>query len=208
MSFYLNQENPEEDRENKMRKYILLLALGLGITACTKAPALKIYTLNVPEVQQNMQGTFTHKIIKVTYPQSLREQMSQKMNFSYSINDRGTYQNSQWSNHMSKLLQGTLIDVLERSRLFKAVLADTSTLKENYRLESNIFAFEHRVRAEQSHSVVSIQFTLIDADSGKLVKSRRFSYQEPTPSTNAKGYATATNVILARLSADLLGWLR
>ena len=109
---------------------------------------------------------------------------------------------------MSKLLQGTLIDVLERSRLFKAVLADTSTLKENYRLESNIFSFEHRVRAEQSRSVVSIQFTLINADTGKLVKSKRFSYQEPTPSTDAQGYAMATNIILARLSTDLLEWLR
>jgi len=191
-----------------MNKYILLIALVLANTACTKAPALKIYTLNVPQIKETTYSAFKNKTIKITYPQSLREQMSQKMNFSYSINDRGTYQNSEWSNHMSKLLQGTLIDVLGRSRLFKAVLADTSTLKENYRLESNIFSFEHRVRAEQSHSVVSIQFTLIDADTGRLVRSRRFSYQEPTPSTDAKGYALATNVILARLSADLLGWLR
>ena len=208
MNYYLNLENLDEVQENKMKRHILAIALITLFTACSKAPALKIYTLDVPQTYSVKHSPYKTKTIKVIYPQSLREQMSQKMNFSYSINDRGTYQNSEWSNHMNKLLQGTLIDVLERSRLFKAVLSDTSTLKENYSLESNIFSFEHRVRAEQSHSVVSIQFTLIDADSGKLVKSRRFSYQEPTPSTDAKGYALATNVILARLSADLLGWLR
>ncbi|MDQ7046431.1 MAG: ABC-type transport auxiliary lipoprotein family protein [Sulfurovum sp.] len=130
--------------------------------------------------------------------------MSQKMNFSYSNSDRGTYQNSEWSNDMSKLLQGTFIEVLDSAKLFKVVLSDTTTLKENYRLESNIFAFEHRVRDRQSHAIISIQFTLINADTGKLVKSKRFSYQEPTQSTDAKGYASATNVIMRKLSGDLL----
>jgi cholesterol transport system auxiliary component len=191
-----------------MKKYMIPIVSLLIFTACSKAPALKIYTLDVPQTSASQYRHYHTKTIKITYPQSLREQMSQKMNFSYSVNDRGTYQNSEWSNNMSKLLQGTIIDVIDSSRLFKAVLSDTSTLKENYRLESNIFAFEHRVRGESSHSVVSIQFTLIDADTGKLVKSKRFSYQEPTPSTDAKGYASATNVIMARLSGDLVGWLR
>jgi len=191
-----------------IQKYISAFAILMMFSACSKAPALKIYTLDVPQTEVAKQSPYYSKTIKVTYPQSLREQISQKMNFSYSMSDRGTYQNSEWSNNMSKLLQGTLIDVLDKSRLFKAVLSDTTTLKENYRLESNIFAFEHRVRGESSHAVVSIQFTLIDADTGKLVKSKRFSYQEPTPSTDAKGYAMATNAVMARLSKDLVGWLR
>lgn len=192
----------------KMKKHALLTVLFVGLLGCSKAPVLKVYTLDVPQTPMSQSSQYRTKTIKVTYPQSLREQMSQKMNFSYSINDRGTYQNSEWSNNMSKLLQGTVIDVLDSSRLFKAVLSNSTTLKVDYRLESNIFAFEHRVRGEQSHSVISIQFTLINADTGKLVKSKRFSYQELTPSTNAQGYAYATNVAMSRLSRDLLTWLR
>ena len=130
------------------------------------------------------------------------------MNFSYSSIDRGTYQNSEWSNNMSKLLQGTLIEVLDESRLFKVVLTDTSTAREDYRLESNIFAFEHRVRGTQSHAVVSIQFNLISVESGGMVKSKRFTYSEATPSIDAKGYVTATNVAVSKLSSDLVSWLR
>ena len=73
--------------------------------------------------------------------------------------------------------------------------------------ESNIFAFEHQVRGEASHSIVSIQFTLIDADTGKLVKSKRFSYKEPTISTDAQGYANATNRAIEKLSRELIVWL-
>ncbi len=192
----------------RLKKKFVLISLFVGLVGCSKAPALKVYSLNVPTVGTAQSNSYRSKSVKVTYPQSLREQMSQKMNFSYSSSDRGTYQNSEWSNDMSKLLQGTFIEVLDSAKLFKVVLSDTTTLKENYRLESNVFAFEHRVRGTQSYAFISIQFTLINADTGKLVKSRRFSYQEVTPSINAEGYANATNVALARLSKDLVGWLR
>ena len=190
------------------RSRILISAiLCAGLVGCTQAPVLKVYSLDVPKVQKVTRSSYTQKVIKVSFPQSLREQMSQKMNFSYSHSDYGTYMNSQWSNHMSKLLQGTFIDVLDSSKLFKAVLSDTTTLKVNYRLESNIFAFEHQVRGKVSHAIISIQFTLIDADTGKLVKSKRFTYKEATKSTDAQGYAIATNAAMARLSKDLVLWL-
>ncbi len=187
---------------------IILIGLFLGLFGCTKAPIMHVYTLDLSQIQVGENTQYPRKTIKVIYPQSLRGQMSQKMNFSYSSNDSGTYQNSQWSNNMSKLLQANIIDILDRSKLFKAVLSDTTTLKVNYRLESNIFAFEHRVRGEDSHSVISIQFTLIDGDTGNLLKSKRFNYKESTPTVDARGYAYATHVLMARFSKDLVEWLR
>ena len=191
-----------------MMKSIVLISLCIGLIGCSKAPALKVYSLNIPTIEMPVSHRYSSKTVKVTFPQSLREQMSQKMNFSYSNSDRGTYQNSEWSNNTGKLLQGTFIEVLDNARVFKAVLSNNTTLKTNYRLESNIFAFEHRVRGTQSHAIISVQFTLINADTGVLVKSKRFSYQEVTQSINAEGYASATNVAMSRLSQDLVGWLR
>lgn len=191
-----------------MMRSIVIIGICIGLGGCSKAPALKVYSLNVPTIEATHNSSYSNKSIKVAYPQSLREQISQKMNFSYSISDRGTYQNSEWSNDMSRLLQGTFIEVLDSAKLFRVVLSDTTTLKENYRLESNIFAFEHRVRDRASHSIISVQFTLINADTGKLVKSKRFSYAEPTQTTNAEGYADATNRALNRLSKDVIKWLQ
>jgi len=189
-------------------KVLIYSILCAGLLGCTQAPVLKVYSLDVPTVKKVNHSSYRQKVLKVSFPHSLREQMSQKMNFSYSHSDYGTYMNSEWSNHMSKLLQGTIIDVLDSAKLFKAVLPDTTTLKVNYRLESNIFAFEHQVREKASHAIVSIQFTLIDADTGKLVKTKRFSYREATVSTDAQGYAYATNTAMAKLSRDLVRWLR
>ena len=191
-----------------MKYFVFFSIVYIGLVGCSQAPALKVYGLSVPAVPTVTSSAYRTKVLQVTYPQSLREQMSERMNFSYSQSDYGTYLNSEWSNHMSKLLQGTIIDVVSRAKLFKVVLSDSTTLQVNYKLESDIFAYEHRVRNAQSHAVISIQFSLINADTGKLVKSRRFSYKEATLSTNAKGYAHATNVAMAKLSEDLLRWLR
>ena len=192
----------------RLNKYLAQSVLIMALVGCTQAPMMQIYSIEVPTVSAVSTSPYKNKVLKVTFPYSLREQMTEKMNFSYSDSDYGTYLNSEWSNNMSKLMQGTIIDVLSNSKLFEAVLADTSTLKENYRLESNIFTFEHRVRGKDSYADVSMQFTLIDADTGKLVKSKRFSYTEPTPTVDAKGYAIATNRVMHRLSQDLVAWIR
>ena len=188
--------------------YIVAIVIAVVFIGCSKAPVINVYRLNVPQVQTESTSVYKDKSIKVSFPQSLKEPMSEKMLFSYAENDRGAYQNSQWSNNLGRILQGTFIEVFDRSRLFKIVLSDMSTLEENYRLESTIFDFEHQVRGRDSYAVVSIQFTLINADTGRLVKSKRFSYQEPTPTTDAKGYAIATDRVIVKLSQDLLQWLK
>lgn len=190
-----------------MIKIIVAIFL-LALSGCTQAPVLKVYSLNTPDVHQHHSARFKNKSIKVMYPQSIKEPLSESMQFSYALNDQGVYQNSQWSNNISKLLQGIVIEIFDESKMFKVVLSDTSTLQENYRLESNVFDFEHMIRGEGSYANVSIQFTLINADMGSLAQSKRFSYREPTLTTDAKGYVDATNKIMVKLSKDLVKWLQ
>ena len=190
-----------------MNKLALILIL-LSFSGCSSKQApLKVYTLDAPKVAEVSNSKFKYKTIKVSFPQTLKEKISNKMSYSYSMNDQGNYLNSQWSNNIGKLLQGTIILALDQSRLFKGVLPYESTAGEDYRLESSIFAFSHQVRGEQSHALVSIQCSLINTDTGKLVKTKRFSYRVATKSIDAKGYVEATNEAVGRFTKDLLRWL-
>ena len=191
-----------------MNKLALILIL-LWFSGCSsKQTPLKVYTLDVPRVVETSSSQFRYKTIKVSFPQILKEKISNKMHYSYSMNDQGNYLNSQWSNNIGKLLQGTIILALDQSRLFKGVLPYESTAGEDYRLESSIFDFSHHVRGTSSHAVVSVQFTLINTYTGRLIKTKRFSYREPTQTIDAQGYVTATNVAVGKLSRDLVHWLR
>ena len=190
-----------------MKKIALILIL-LWFGGCSsKQVPLKVYTLNAPMVTKVSSSKFKHATIKITYPQNLKEKISQRMAYSYSSAEQGVYQNSQWSNNIGKLLEGTFIQTLDESRLFKAVLSYASTAQEDYRLESTIFAFTHQIRGEHSDALVSMQFSLINAYTGKLVKTKRFSYKVATKTVDAQGYVEATNEAVNRLTKDLLRWL-
>jgi cholesterol transport system auxiliary component len=64
------------------------------------------------------------------------------------------------------------------------------------------------VRGKSSNAVISIDFALVSSQTGKLIKSKRFSYMEATPTVDAEGYVAASNNAIERLSKDLLAWLR
>lgn len=189
-------------------KYILWIGIFLSLFGCSaKEPALVSYTIygNTNFIANS--SKFKNKIIKVSYPQSLKMKMTQNMQFSYSDYDSGSYQNSEWSNNIGQLLQGDFISTLTQSKLFKGVISYSSVALEDYRLESTIFDFSHRVRGDVSDAIVVIQFSLIDTNSGKLVKSKIFRYAIPTTTIDAKGYADATNIALEMLGRDLIVWL-
>jgi len=173
-----------------------------------EAPVMKTYTLVPPTVSASSHGQYSNKILKVSYPLALKEKLNNKIHYSYSLTDRGEYLNSQWSNDAGKLLQGSMITILTQSKRFKVVLPFASDVEENLRLESSIFDFSHHVRGDASYAIVSIQCTLMNAETGKLIKAKRFSYKEYTTTTNAKGYVEATNRIMGKLSRDLVNWLR
>ena len=183
--------------------FVILLA-----GCSTKMAPLKTYTLQTPVVNDSYNSSYKNKTIQVMQPQSLKEKMSEKMYFSYSPTEQGAYLNSKWSNDLGTLVQGTLIHTLQSSGMFKGVVSYASTAQADYRLESTVFDFSHHVRGEASHAIVSIQVDLVSADTGKLIKSKRFSYMEATRTTDAEGYVEASNKAIVRLSQDLLLWLK
>ena len=190
-------------------RYGIGLFLALFLTGCIpKSTPVTYYTLEAGQVQPVMHSPYRNRVLKVSYPMAIKEKITDKMLFSYSFRDSGTYQNSQWSNNLGKLLEGIIIAALEKSRLFKAVLPYASTVNADYRLEPLIYDFSHHIRGNASYAVVSIQFSLIDINTGKLLKTKRFSYREPTPTVDANGYAEATNTIMTRMVHDLVVWLK
>jgi cholesterol transport system auxiliary component len=188
----------------------ILMVLVLGLAGCSSKDApIKTFVLHAPQdITPVSVSRFKQKSIQVTHPESLKEKMNQDMHFSYSASEQGSYSQSQWSNDTGKLLQGITIQTLVKSGLFKGVVSYASTAQADYRLESTVFDFSHRVREQASDAIVSIQYNLISADSGRLLKSKRFNYIIPTKTTNAEGYAEATNEAIRRLSRDLVLWLR
>ena len=213
MIFSSNPEKVDVDPVNKKEKqmkytaWLLSLFLLSGCAIKESSPVVE-YTLSVNPVASVSSSSYSNKAIKVTYPDYLKEKLSRSINYSYSISDRGVYQNSQWVNAVPRLIQGSVIEALDQSNIFKGVLPFSSTVYENYRLESTVYDFSHHVRHESSYAIVSIRFTLIDTNTGRMTKTRKFSYKEFTSTTDARGFVAAANVAMSKLTRDLVNWLR
>ena len=195
------------DLKMKLTIWIAALFVLNGCAFKESAPVTE-YTLSANPVAAVSSSQYRNRTIKVSYPDSIKERLSRNINYSYSLSDRGVYQNSQWSNAIPRLIQGSVIEALEQSHIFKGVLPFSSTAYADYRLESSVYDFSHHVRGEESYAIVSIRFTLIDTDSGKMTKTRKFSYKEYTKTVDAKGFVAAANVAMSKLSKDLVNWLR
>lgn len=191
----------------KIFKISTLILFIVVVLACSKQPTLAYYQLTVPSVKKVTAQQYSKRVLKVLYPQSFSIPLGEKMLFSYSSWEQGSYAHSEWSMGMTKLVEGALIQTLGKSMLFKAVLPYSSTATEDYRLESIVFDFSHRVRENYSEAVVSIGFSLVNAQNSTLVKSKRFTYSIATQTTDARGYAQATNEAMTKLVQDLLLWL-
>jgi cholesterol transport system auxiliary component len=194
----------------ELNKIIIPLLSAILFSGCAvkKAAPLDRYTLTTVEIKKHYHSRHGEQVLKVAYPQSLKESMSTKMHFSYSSIEQGVYQNSVWANKLPKLLQGVVISTLQQSGLYRAVVSASSSVNEDLKLESMIYDFSHHVRGDVSYAVVAIRFSLIDVNSGELLRTKAFTYREPTPTVDAKGYVTATNKIMERLMKDLIIWLR
>ena len=189
--------------------YAFLFTAMLFLSGCSlkeSAPVTE-YTLTAAPVPVVSSSRYRSKAIKVTYPDSLKEKLSRSINYSYSLSDRGVYQNSEWVNALPRLIQGSVIEALDQSRLFKGVLPFSSTVYEDYRLESIVYDFSHHVRGEESYAVVSIRFTLIDTSTGRMTKTRKFSYKEYTKTVDARGFVEAANIAMSKLTRDMVNWL-
>jgi len=193
----------------KIRIFILTLVVQI-LTGCSikEAPPLSLYTLTSPKVESFSYSPYRNKVAKVSFPLSAKEPLTYKMAYTYGMREWGYYQNSQWANNIGKLIQGNLIQILQNSKIYRAVVPFQSSVPEDYRLESVVHDLYHYVGRDTSYAVVSIEFSLVDMRSGKLVKNRRFTYREPTPSIDAKGYVIAVNRAMGKLSRDILLWLR
>jgi len=105
----------------KLTVWTVALFLLSGCAFKSSAPVTE-YTLSASPVSAVPSSRYRNKAIKVTYPDSLKEKMSRSIDYSYSLSNQGVYQNSQWSNALPKLIEGTVIEALDQSRLFQGVL--------------------------------------------------------------------------------------
>ena len=133
--------------------------------------------------------------------------MGTRIYFSRSDLSQSYYQYHQWSKPLNRIVMAQLIEALQQSRIFHRVIDYASEARSDYTLETTIYRFEHRIETDRSYAVVSIGLRLLRNEDNRVIRSRRFEYRIPAPTTDAEGFVHAANEAMKRLSLEMTRWL-
>jgi len=187
------------------RSYAVIVLILLLLSSCSQK--ITIYSLDTPPSQVIPHSQYRNKTIKIAYPKSIVDMMSRDIPIRYASNEQSIYRNSIWAENINRLTMAFITEVLETSQLFKATINYSSYIESNYILEIFIHQMHHRIVENGSYAVVSIRLNLLDSQSRRLIKTKRFDYRIPTRTQDAKGYIHANQEAFNRLQKDMLKWI-
>ncbi|MDP1785489.1 MAG: ABC-type transport auxiliary lipoprotein family protein [Sulfuricurvum sp.] len=193
-----------------MMKHVLISAtLALVLAGCsTTTPAINEYTIIPLYSPQNPVSTPTSLSLKLTQTKSIVSLASKELYYLRDSTQTGAYLYSRWSDTPASMIDRSLFSSLQNRHLFATLLPATSSAYADMTLESDLHAFYHRFKGENSsEGFIDITYRLIDFKNKKTIASKRFVITEPSKSANAAGGANALSVATHRLNQESTLWL-
>lgn len=187
-----------------------LVSLSLFSGCFVGSPSVTEYRIS-PDVEideYEHRGCKKHSL-KIAQAFSSSELMRKDMNYALDGYEQYMFSQSQWAVAPSKAISLSFRNFIESTQLFQNVQVSQSRSKNDYLLEINIDDFMQYFTEDEQNSFVkiSINLTLIDARTSKVIATKTFKYREDVKSLNAKGGVLALNDLFEQLLLESGEWL-
>jgi cholesterol transport system auxiliary component len=179
----------------------LTLLLILGANGCTSTP-INTYVLDVyPKPPATV--TPGKETILVGVPKA--EPGFDTPLIAYRQRPYGLdyFVNSRWVDTPAQMLHRLIVDTLESTHGFAAVLALPNLVEGDLRLDTTIIRLQQDFTQKPSQVRLVLQATLIDIDKTRLLGSRFIEATQVAPSEDAYGGVQAANSALQEVLAEL-----
>ena len=190
------------------------LTLILLTGACTLGPvetsAPRTFFLN-PQISWNNPtphgGRTRHAVLLVTQPKAQPGFGTARMAYllrPYEVNYFGF---NQWADTPARMLQRVMVENLEKSGQWSAVLQAPGIVPAHYRLDCDNLVLEQQFFSSPSRIRLALRAQLIETKSQSVLATRYFELFETAPSEDAYGGVLAANLASARLLNEMAAWL-
>jgi len=193
---------------------IVRLTLLLMITACSLGPtettAPRSYFLNPEITWKNPHGSGERigaSVLLITQPKAQAGFDTARMAYLLRPYEVNYYGFNQWADTPARLLHRILVENLDKSGLWSAVLQTPSTVPAQYRLDCDNLILEQQFFSNPSRIRLALRAQLIETKKQSILASRYFELLEPAPSEDAYGGVLAANQATAKLLAQMAEWL-
>lgn len=193
----------------RARAFLLAGFLFAGLSACAlvgNGPAPNIYTLTAPDIEAaggaaGAQLGLSDILTSAAYD-------TNRIVYKPNPNEIQYFASARWADRAPRMLQGLLIDALDRSGGFAAVSRKGSGISPDYelRLDLRHFGVEDTDEGKTVH--ITFAARLADYDADEVIASRSF---ETVSRTDAQGAAALVKVFdsaFADMTRALNDWVQ
>lgn len=188
----------------------LTLLLGLLLAGCGglfgggNDEPVQTYMFSPREFAQN-EGEGSNAVLLVSPVQSVGHD-SQRMAYSMRPYERTFYAFSQWADTPPRMVEPLVVQAMESSGLFRAVIDASSTAEADLRLDLDLLVLQHEFHTERSQGRMVIRAQLYAIQTNRILGTRIFEATAAAPRENAYGGVLALNLALEEILRQLVVW--
>jgi cholesterol transport system auxiliary component len=174
---------------------LLLAACQVPPVGGRGAPALYQLTLEKALPQRAAEDSGT--VLLVERPQAAPGYDTPMIAYQTEAHQLRYYSRSRWADTPSRMVEPALVEALEQSGLFQAVVSPPSTVQPDLRLVTDMLQIRQIFEDEKtSHTQLRMRLRLVDLHRDSVLGSRMLEITEPAASPDAAGGVQAANAAL------------
>jgi cholesterol transport system auxiliary component len=117
------------------------------------------------------------------------------------------YAFNQWADTPARLLHRIMVEMLEKTGVWSAVLQTPGATPAEYRLDCDDLVLEQQFFSRPSRVRLALRAHLIDTRRPAILATRSFEVFEKAETDDAYGGVVAANQATAKLITELMEWL-
>jgi len=190
------------------------LALVLLFSACALGPvetsAPRTYFLNPEIAWKNPYGYGEHigtSVLLITQPRAQAGFDTARMAYLLRPYEVNYYAFNQWADTPGRLLHRIMVENLDKTGLWSAVLQSPGAVPARYRLDCDNLVLEQQFFSSPSRVRLALRAQIVETKTQSVLGTRYFELFEAAPSDDPYGGVIAANHASAKLITEMAEWL-
>lgn len=192
----------------------LLLALAYLLSSCALGPsetsAPRSYLLK-PEISWKNPHGYSERsgtaVLQIAQPKPQAGFDTARMAYLPRPYELNYYAYNQWADTPARMLQQIMVENLDKSGRWRAVLPAPAMVPAHYRIECDNLVLEQQFFSRPSRMRLALRAQIVDVKQARLLASQSFELFETAPSDDFYGGVQAANRAVEKFLVALAGWI-
>lgn len=187
----------------------IAVLLSVGMTACSlpfaeSGPAPRQYLLTA-EFEHTAPPTGEAPVLMIARPRASAGFDTNRMLYLEQPARLDAFARNRWAAPPAEMLEPLLVDALEATGAFQAIVVAGSGLGADLRLDTEILKLQQEFFERPSRVRLAVRATLVNTRTGRISLAETFRTTEPAPGNDPESGVDAANAAVKRLLTEIAG---